>query len=345
MNPDNTNHAETPALIESALRFQINDHGRVLLHGDGPDQCDHLGAREASVYEHEGTYYLHYDGAGPKGWLACLATSRDLVNWTKHGPVLDYGEPGEDDAGTAASPWVIREGNTWHMFYLASPNTTGAPDFIPAIPYLTMKARSDSPAGPWIKQKDVTPFRPSDLSPAYEGKIVVAAPGMVIRQGDEYLMFFGWGGHRPRGESGPWGNVGIARTRDLNGKWSVDPEPILPGSHACENSSVYYEPANQTWFLFTNHVEATAHHTDAIWVYWTKDLGKWNPENRAIAVDGKNCSWSRECIGMPSVIPVGKRLALLYDAPGGDGTSHMHRDIGLAWIDLPLQAPATTPSH
>jgi hypothetical protein len=34
MNPDNTNHTETPALIECALRFQINDHGRVLFHGD-----------------------------------------------------------------------------------------------------------------------------------------------------------------------------------------------------------------------------------------------------------------------------------------------------------------------
>jgi hypothetical protein len=45
-----------------------------------------------------------------------------------------------------------------------------------------------------------------------------------------------------------------------------------------------------------------------------KNLSKWNSENRAIAVDGKSSSWSRECIGMPSVIPVGKRLDLLYDA-------------------------------
>ena len=37
---------------------------------------------------------LHYDGAGPKGWLACLATSKDLVNWTKHEPVLDFGAQG-----------------------------------------------------------------------------------------------------------------------------------------------------------------------------------------------------------------------------------------------------------
>jgi hypothetical protein len=42
---------------------------------------------------------------------------------------------------------------------------------------------------------------------------------------------------------------------------------------------------------------------------------------------------------MPSVVRVGKRLAIFYDAPGGDSTSHMERDIGLAWLELPLSPP------
>ncbi len=42
---------------------------------------------------------------------------------------------------------------------------------------------------------------------------------------------------------------------------------------------------------------------------------------------------------MPSVLPVEGRLAIFYDAPGGDSVSHMHRDIGLAWLDLLLVAP------
>jgi hypothetical protein len=40
-------------------------------------------------------------------------------------------------------------------------------------------------------------------------------------------------------------------------------------------------------------------------------------------------------------VPVKNRLAVLYDAPGGDSRSHMQRDIGLAWLDLPLVAPST----
>jgi len=42
---------------------------------------------------------------------------------------------------------------------------------------------------------------------------------------------------------------------------------------------------------------------------------------------------------MPSVVQVGRRPAVLYDAPGGMSVSHMKRDIGLAWLDLPLKPP------
>jgi hypothetical protein len=42
---------------------------------------------------------------------------------------------------------------------------------------------------------------------------------------------------------------------------------------------------------------------------------------------------------MATVLPVGKRLAVFYDATGGDSVSHMKRDIGLAWLELPLQVP------
>jgi len=56
-------------------------------------------------------------------------------------------------------------------------------------------------------------------------------------------------------------------------------------------------------------------------------------------LDGQNCAWSKDCIGIPSVVQVGRRLAVLYDAPGGTSVSHMKRDIGLAWLNLPLIPP------
>ncbi len=72
-------------------RMDAKDQGPVLRHGDGPNRCDILGARDIWAYKSGDTYYMHYDGAGPKGWLACLATSKDLVHWQKKGPVLDFG--------------------------------------------------------------------------------------------------------------------------------------------------------------------------------------------------------------------------------------------------------------
>ena len=55
-------------------RLDAQDAGVVMKHGDGPNQCDFLGARDVWVWKSGGTYYMHYDGAGPEGWLACLAT-------------------------------------------------------------------------------------------------------------------------------------------------------------------------------------------------------------------------------------------------------------------------------
>lgn len=311
----------------ATLRMDAKDQGVILKHGDGPGRCDYLGAREALIFEEDGIYHLFYDGAGPKGWLACLATSRDLKTWEKKGPILDFGKPGEEDSAAACSPWVHHDGKEWHMFYLGTPNATGEPDFVPSFPYLTLKARSKSLVGPWIKQPDVVPFRCKPNT--YYAH--TASPGHIVKQGDEYLMFFSASMKR---------TLGIARTKDLNGPWDIDPQPIVPPEEQIENSSIYFEPSNKTWFLFTNHIGLDrVEYTDAVWVYWSKDLNNWDPANKAVVLDGNNCTWSKKCIGMPSVIKVGNRLAVFYDAPGGNSTSHMKRDLGLAWLELPLSPP------
>lgn len=314
-------------------RMDAEDAGVVLHYGNGPDSCDYRGAREAVINKENDTYYLFYDGAGPKGWLACLATSKDLVSWEKKGKILDLGKKGEQDQATATSPWIIKEGNYWHMFYVGSPNASPAPNHIPQFPYLTLKAISEKISGPWTKQRNVIPFRPKENS-FYS---TVASPGYIIRHNNEYLMYFS------ATDSSVKRTLCIARTLNLNGAWKIDTVPIVPPAEQIENSSVYYEEANQTWFLFTNHIggDIRGEYTDAIWVYWSEDPEKWNPVNKAIVLDGTNCKWSHRCIGMPTVIKHQNRLALLYDAPGGNSSSHMRRSIGLAFLKLPLVVPGT----
>ncbi|MDP2335801.1 MAG: hypothetical protein Q8N05_05015 [Bacteroidota bacterium] len=319
----------------ATLRMDAKDTGIVLRYGDGPDNCDILGARDVWVFMADGNYYMHYDGAGKKGWLCCLAISKDLVSWEKKGPILYFGKPFEDDSKSASYGVTYYDGNEWHMFYLGTPNTSAPPDLVPSFPYLTMKAKGNSPAGPWIKQKDVVPFR-TRPNTYYS---ITASPGHVIRNNGEFIQFFS-ATTKKMGNPCVQRTLGIARTKDLDGSWKVDPQPIVPIEEQIENSSLYYEKGNKTWFLFTNHIGIDGgEYTDAIWVYWSKNINKWNPENKAIVLDGQNCNWSAKCIGLPSVLAIGKRLALFYDAPGDKSVSHMSRSIGLAWLELPLSPP------
>ena len=324
------------------LRMEAEDAGVVFEHGRGPDACDELGAREASVVLHDGVFHLFYDGArADHGWLACLATSTNLRDWTRHGPILDFGAPGRPDFATATSPWFHREAGLWHMFYLGARSASPPPDCVPAPPYLTCKAEAESLGGPWIKRYDVRPVEP--VPGSYYGE--TACPGYLFRHQGKLRMIFSAAAGEIRSDD----IVGIERTLGLltaespDGPWTVSPGPILPQAEQIENSSLYYEPANDTWFLFTNHVGLAdgVEYTDAIWVYWSRDPTRWDPACKAVVMDGSNCSWSRRCIGMPSVVPVGQRLALFYDAPGGHSIGHMRRDIGLAWLDLPLRPPET----
>ena len=320
----------------ATLRMDAIDHGIVLKYGDGPNQCDFLGARDVWVFEDDGTYYMHYDASGPEGWLACSATSKDLLNWEKKGAILDFGKQDEDDSRSATYGVTYLDGDQWHMFYLGTPNVSDAPDLVPMFPYLTLKAKGNTPDGPWEKQKDVIPFRPTPDT-FYS---VTASPGQVIKPGDEYLQFFSATTNN-KDSPGVLRTLGIARTKDLDDSWDIDPKPMVPSEEQIENSTFYYQESDKTWYLFTNHIgiDKGVEFTDAIWVYWSKDINNWNPDNKAIVLDSKNCSWSNKCIGLPSVIQVGERLALFYDSPGTSSISHMKRSIGLAWLDLPLSTP------
>lgn len=319
----------------ATMRMDASDQGIILRYGDGQDKCDILGAREALIFKENDVFHLFYDGAGPNGWRACLATSKDLIQWEKKGPILDFGKPGEMDCAAACSPWVYKDGDQWHMFYLGTPNASKMPDLVPSFPYLTMKAKSSSLSGPWIKQKEVIPFQ-TKPDTYYS---MTASPGQVVKNDGEYLQFFSSTTQKP-GNFSVQRSLGIARTKDLDGSWTIDQKPMVPIEEQIENSTLYYENSIKTWFLFTNHIGIDqGEYTDAVWVYWSKNLNKWDPTSKAIVLDSQNCTWSNKCIGMPSVIKVGKRLAIFYDSPGGNSTSHMKRNIGLAWLDLPLHIP------
>lgn len=317
-------------------RFTIDDHGIVLPYGDGPGRCDELGARDMWVFQADGVFHMFYDGAGPQGWRCCEAVSPDLIHWHKRGPILEFGEPGRPDSHYAGYGATVFADGIWHFFYVGCRQTTPPPDRVPAMPYVNLKAEAHSPDGPWRKRYDLIPFPPKPGTYYAD----TCNPGHIIEVDGEYIMFFSAAVRDERGLI--FRTLGLARTRDLNTPWTPDPEPILPLTEQIENAAVYYEEANGLWFVFTNHVgvhPTDGEFRDAVWAYWTHDLDDWDPADKAVVIDGENCSWSSRSIGMAALGRVGDRLGVIYDAPGGDSIDNMRNSIALAWLDLPLRPP------
>lgn len=80
------------------------------------------GLYKECLVEHEGKFYLYYNAKDTKkrGWIeqTGVATSTDLVNWERyeHNPVLKV-TPDAWDSGFASDPCVLKDGDTWVMYY------------------------------------------------------------------------------------------------------------------------------------------------------------------------------------------------------------------------------------
>lgn len=309
-------------------------------------------------------------------WNACSARSRDLLRWEKLGPTLrssalTHPESSWDvykDFCSASSPWDFRAGDRWYRYYLGADHCSG--DGTPAFCYSTLLATADSPGGPWQKLCDRPGCEKRVCFPAGapgSWDDATASPGPVMENPacanpacanpayanpaytndptheKKYIMIY----------SGSCSGVtkrslGLARTDDLEAAddfdkpaaegafWVKDPEPILPPEEDIENASVFYEPSSGLYWLFTNHIYANQY-TDAVWVYWSHRLDRWDPENKAIVMDRTRNDWAHGAIGMPSVVQKDEHtLYLFYDGVPGDGTGHLDRHIGLCQISLPL---------
>ncbi|WP_239696896.1 family 78 glycoside hydrolase catalytic domain [Paenibacillus oryzisoli] len=80
------------------------------------------GLYKECLLEHEGTFYLFYNAKDKDDgvWIeqTGLATSKDLVQWTRHShnPVLQV-TPNAWDSGFVSDPCVLLDGSRWAMFY------------------------------------------------------------------------------------------------------------------------------------------------------------------------------------------------------------------------------------
>jgi hypothetical protein len=58
-----------------------------------------------------------------------------------------------------------------------------------------------------------------------------------------------------------------------------------------------------------------------------------------VVVDAASSCWSKETIGLPSVVVLEDRIAVYYDGRAQPTPSHMGRDIAVAYLPRPLRVP------
>ena len=205
----------------------------ILPYGHCPGGCDKYGARDVWVFEHNGTYYMHYDAAGNTAWLAALATSRDLVHWKEQGPVLKLGAPGEGRFSQCILwHYLLRWANMAHVL-------PGDAECHPASRWHPHAPLSHHESSIVCARRTLAETAAGDSFPAAEGTYysATASPGQIVRQGNEYLQFFSAStyviaGPEPRYTASVTHSLqrtlSIARTNNLDGPWTVDSKPIVP---------------------------------------------------------------------------------------------------------------------
>jgi len=84
-----------------------------------PGTWDSEGVKLPSVFHHEGTYYLFYSGLNGKVKQIGMATSTDLLHWTKHSdnPILSV-RPGRWDRQLSTHPTpVFQRGDRFYLLF------------------------------------------------------------------------------------------------------------------------------------------------------------------------------------------------------------------------------------
>lgn len=106
---------------DESLRSWNRLENPILVPEDG-GEWEKGGLYKECLVEHEGTFYLFYNAKDKDEgrWIeqTGLATSKDLVQWTRHeqNPVVQV-TPDAWDSGFVSDPCVLRDGARWAMFY------------------------------------------------------------------------------------------------------------------------------------------------------------------------------------------------------------------------------------
>ncbi len=117
-------YEEGPAVIGLAWSDDLMtwERGPVILRAEDGAEWERGGLYKPTIVRIGDVYHLYYNAktqGTPWREQTGLATSSDLVTWTRHpaSPLLENGGPGSPDERFASDPVVVRHDGRWGMFY------------------------------------------------------------------------------------------------------------------------------------------------------------------------------------------------------------------------------------
>lgn len=164
---------------------------------------------------HDGTYYMFYCAGSLKGsskYRIHLATSKDLITWTRH-----PANPMVVDGYDARDPFILKIGNEWVMYYTATSTPRGGNHIVACC--------KSNDLIHWGQRSVVF----TDTSVGTFGGPTESP--QVIRRGEYYYLFIG-----PRDEKGcedSYRNTTVFRSKDPF-KWTIEDRVGQITAHAVE---------------------------------------------------------------------------------------------------------------
>lgn len=199
----NAGYEEGPAVIGLAFSKDLKHwkRGAPILTAQDGGEWERGGLYKPYLTRIGETYYLFYNAkTAEKRWheQTGVATSRDLVNWTRHAgnPILRNGPPGAPDSRFASDPFVVSHNGQWAMYYFGLADDGKARELV---------ATAHDPLN-WTKSGEILiNFGPKgSIDDDYAHK-----PALVALNGDLYHFYCAVGGAWPDDVRG----ISVARSR------------------------------------------------------------------------------------------------------------------------------------
>ena len=162
-----------------------------------PGQFDSEHVYNPMVVYHDSLYWMWYAGNNGTNWQIGLATSKDGVQWKKHlnNPVLKIGAAGNWDDKHLTSPFVMRDGAVFKMWYRGESAQ---------FPGKGSTGYAESPDGVnWVRHAGNPVFSP--VASGWDSRSLTIYP--IVKRDGKYEGWYG-------GSDGTTSQIGYATSAD-----------------------------------------------------------------------------------------------------------------------------------